>query len=220
MIITTLKVFYQMIKNILESDAEGLILDPWGKSFLLTKELISMIIEADGDVEYHMPDDPITAELLEDGSYLKRAIEICGRSRTILNMIKLGRILKESFVWVPCSAILSDRDRDGFAGIVTDAMENGEEIVGRELTAHDDIRLVPDILQSDDNFFFPVFTTAEEMGEYGEGFSKVQIPFMQAMAMASNNEKDVAGIVINAFTEPFDVPKEMFKLVAGSENGN
>ena len=210
----------EMIKNILEFDAEGLILDPWGKSFLLTKELISMIIEADGDTEYHIPDDPITAELLEDGSYLKRAIEICGRSRTILNMIKLGRILKESFVWVPCSAILSDRDRDGFARIVTEAMEKGEEIVGRELTAHDDIRLVPDILQSDDNFFFPVFTTAEEMGEYGEGFSKVQIPLMQAMAMASNNEKDMAGIVINPFTEPFDVPKEAFELIAGSENGN
>ena len=66
--------------------------------------------------------------------------------------------------------------------------------------------MVPDILQNGDNYFFPVFTSEEEMGEYGEQFSKIPGHFLRALNMARNNEKDVKGTVINVFTEPFDVP--------------
>ena len=54
------------------SETAGFIINPWGKSFLLGKDLIEMIFKADGDEEYSVPDNPITAELLEDSSYLKR----------------------------------------------------------------------------------------------------------------------------------------------------
>ena len=67
--------------------------------------------------------------------------------------------------------------------------------------------MVPDILQNGDEFFFPVFTTAEEMGEYGNNFSNIQRHFLEAANLARNNEKNVAGIVINAFSEPFVIPK-------------
>ena len=76
------------MKFCLESETEGFIINPWGQSFMLAKELIEMIFKADGDVEYSVPDDPITAEILEDGSFLKRATEICNRNRTQLNMIR------------------------------------------------------------------------------------------------------------------------------------
>lgn len=69
-----------------------------------------MIYEADGGIEYTVPDEPITEELLEDGSFLKKAIEICNRNRTQLNLIKLTRILRDSYVWVPCNMIMSDED--------------------------------------------------------------------------------------------------------------
>ena len=36
--------------------------------------------------------------------------------------------------------------------------------------------------------------------------------------MARNNEKNVTGIVINAFTEPFIIPKEMFEIIAGMDS--
>ena len=49
---------------------------------MLGKDLIEMIFKADGDEEYSVQDDPITAELLEDGLFLKRAIGICNRNRT------------------------------------------------------------------------------------------------------------------------------------------
>ena len=75
--------------------------------------------------------------------------------------------------------------------------------------------MVPDILQNENDFFFPVFTSAEEMGDYGEAFSKVEKHFLEAANLAQNNEKNLAGIVINAFTESIVIPKELFDIIAG-----
>lgn len=73
--------------------------------------------------------------------------------------------------------------------------------------------MIPDILQSEDKFFFPVFSNIEAMGKYGNGFSKVQSHFLEALVLARNNERDLAGIVINAFSEPYVLDKEMWDLV-------
>ena len=70
--------------------------------------------------------------------------------------------------------------------------------------------MIPDILQNGDDFFFPAFTTAEEMGDYGRGVSKLEKHFLEAVNLARNNEKNVAGIVINAFSEPYIVPRDLF----------
>lgn len=205
------------MKFCLESETEGFIINPWGQSFMLAKELIEMIFKADGDVEYSVPDDPITAELLEDGSFLKRATEICNRNRTQLNMIKLLKILRDSWVWIPCNMIMSDADYEAWTKVVMEAQEKGDldSIVGMELSNQDNIRMVPDILQNGEEFFFPVFTTAEEMGEYGNGFSKIQRHFLEAANLARNNEKNVTGIVINAFSEPFVINRELFEIIEG-----
>ena len=209
-----------MMKNSLETSAAGFIINPWDQSFMLTNELIRKIFEADGGVEYSVPDDPITAELLEDGSYLKRAIEICNRNRTKLNLLKLFTLLRDSWIWVPCNAVLSDRDYDAWSKVVLEAGENGDldSIVGQELTNQDSIRFVPDILQNGDDYFFPVFTTDDEMGEYGENFSKLQKHFLEAANLARNNEKNVRGIVINPFSDSFIVPVEMFEIIAKIES--
>lgn len=206
-----------MLKNIQESDAAGIVINPWGQSFALTKELIEVIFRADGGLEYSVPDDPITPELLEDGSFLKKAIEICNRNRTKLNLIKLARILRNSFVWIPCNAIMSDADYEALAKMVDETKDDPESLKGKTITSKEAVRLVPDILQNDDDYFFPVFSTAEEMGEYGDHFSKVQKHFLEAANLARNNEKKVKGIVINAFSEPFVVPMEMFDVIAEIE---
>jgi len=172
--------------------------------------------KVDGGVEYHVPNDAITPELLEDGSFLKRAIEICNRNRTQLNMIKLMKIQRDSWIWIPCNAIMSDADYAALEKAVKDAEENGslDSLVGKTMRNQDTIRMVPDILRSGEDFFFPVFTTAEEMGEYGQRFSKIEKHFLEAANLARNNEKNVAGIVINAFSEPFVVPRDLFDLIA------
>lgn len=208
------------MKFCLESDAEGFIINPWGQSFMFAKELIEMIFKADGDVEYAVPDVQITQELLEDGSFLKKATEICNRNRTQLNLIKLAKILRDSWVWIPCNAIMSDADYETLEKAVLAARdgEGLDSLVGQELTAKDNIRMVPDILQNGEEFFFPVFSSIDEMGEYGEHFSKIERHFLEAVKLARNNEKNVAGIVINAFSEPFVVPRELFDILDAMES--
>ena len=193
-----------MMKACIDTENPGFILNPWGQSFTLTTEMMNTIFEADGDVEYHVPDDAITPELLEDGSFLKRATEICNRNRTQLNLIKLAKILRDSWVWVSCTAVMSDADYEVLEKTVKDAEQNGglDSLVGMTLTNRDNIRMIPDILQNGDDYFFPVFTAEEERH------------FLEAANLARNNEKKVKGIVINAFSEPFVVPIEMFDLIA------
>lgn len=205
-----------LFKTCIDTENPGFILNPWGQPFTLTTKMMNLIFETDGDVEYHVPDDAITPELLEDGSFLKRATEICNRNRTQLNMIKLVKILRDSWIWIPCTAVLSDADYEVVEKMVKDAEQNGglDSLVGTNLTNQDNIRMIPDILQNGDDYFFPVFTTEEEMGEYGEHFSKIQKHFLEAVNLARNNEKKVKGIVINAFSEPFVVPIDLFDLIA------
>ncbi len=202
-------------------ETAGIVIDPWGENhFLLTNELMDMIFEADAGVEYHVPDDPITAELLEDGSFLKRAAKICSDNPTQLNIIKLARILRDSNVWVPCNEIISDEDYAKVEKLVKAAEEGDrlDSLIGTELPIENEVRFVPDILQNDNGFFFPVFTSEEEMGEYGKNFSKVSCHFLEAINLAKNNQKDVLGIVINAFTEPYVFPRELFELVEGMDS--
>ena len=205
-----------MLKACLDTENPGFMINPWGESFVLTADLIDMIIKADGGVEYSVPDDAITPELLADGTFLKRATEICNRNRTQLNMVKLLKILRDSWVWIPCNAVMSDADYAVLERVVKDAEQNGglDSLVGKTLSNQDNIRMVPDILQNGEDFFFPVFTSAEEMGEYGERFSKVEKHFLEAANLARNNEKNVTGIIINAFSEPFIVPCDLFDLIA------
>ena len=42
--------------------------------------------------------------------------------------------------------------------------------------------------------------------------------FLEAANLLKNNEKNVTGIVINAFSESFIIPKEMFEIIAGMDS--
>ena len=80
-----------------------------------------------------------------------------------------------------------------------------------ECKSEEDIRLIPDILENNGQYFFPVFTTMEDMGEYGNHFSKIEKHLLEAIMLAKNNERDIAGIVINAFSDPFILDKDLFE---------
>lgn len=156
------------------------------------------------------PSAKITAEDLEDGTMLEAAIHTFNEERTKDHWLDIMEILRDSYVWIPCNAVMSDADQ---ARLVAMLEEKADGIIGEEFVAHDETRLIPDILQNGDNFFFPVFSNEEAMGEYGNGFSKVQKHFLEALVLAKNNEKDLAGIVINAFSEPYVLDKEIWDLV-------
>ena len=115
---------------------------------------------------------------------------------------------------------MGEQDAKHFEALIKKAMENNDfdSLVGEEYVSQEETRMIPDILQSGDDFFFPVFSSTEEMGEYGDHFSKVEMPFLRAINLARNNEKQVKGIVINAFSEPFEIPTEIFEIIENMES--
>lgn len=165
-----------------------------------------------------IPDIILKEEDLEDGKMLKEAISRFNSERNERNLIDVLQILRDSWLWVPCTAILSDRDNDKLERMVKGLEENLDELVGQDFVANDNIRFVPDILKNGEDFYFPVFSDEEEMGDYGRDFSKVARHILDVIPLARNNEKNVKGIVINAFGESFILDRKLFDLVEGLES--
>ena len=165
-----------------------------------------------------IPDKFFREEDLEDGKMLRDAISKFTSERNEKNLIDVLQILRDSWVWVPCTAILSDRDNDKLEQMVKGCEDNLDDMIGQDFVANDSIRLVPDILKNGEDFYFPAFSDEESMGEYGKDFSKVARHILDVIPLAKNNEKNVKGIVINAFSEPFILDSRLFDLVAGLES--
>ena len=164
------------------------------------------------------PSVKLTVEDLADGTMLENAIATFEAERTQEHFIDIMEILRDSFVWIPCNAVIAEADQKKFEELVKNAGDDLQSLVGMELTNDENIRMIPDILQNGDDFFFPAFITCDDMGEYGDHFSKVEKHFLEAIILAKNNEKKVKGIVINAFTEPFVVDAELFDLIEGMKS--
>ena len=150
---------------------------------------------------------------LEDGTLLKAAVYAFAQERTQENLIRILMLLRDSYVWIPCNAILANRDQEFLKNMLESTSDDPASLVGKEFSNQEAIRLVPDILQNGDKYFFPAFSGIEEMGEYGQHFSKVQKHFLEAAILARNNEKSVEGIVINAFSEPLVVPWSLIEII-------
>ncbi len=153
-------------------------------------------------------------------SYLKNihqilndAVERFKTIKTESNLLDVLEILRDCHVWIPCTAIMSGVDGDMIKKMVEDAGDDIKSLEGMEFTTKDQVRLIPDILQNGDAFFFPIFSTAEEMGDYGRNFSKVEKHVLEAISLARNNDKNLAGIVLDAFSNPFVIDAKLFDLV-------
>ena len=118
------------------------------------------------------PSAQITEEDLADGRMLAQTVSKFNSNRNNDTFIDVIEILRDSIVYVPYNAVLSDRDQERFEEIINKAGENLDELVGLEFVAEDETRLIPDILENNDNNFFPIFSTEEAMGEYGDNFQK------------------------------------------------
>lgn len=159
----------------------------------------------------------ITEADLEDGSLLEAAVTAFNNERTEEHLINLLTILRNSYVWIPCSVVMSEEDQNRLNDIAQKLKDDPDadltELIGTEFKTEGVTRMIPDILQSGELYFFPVFTTIEAMGEYGHHFSKVQRHMLEAVSLAEHNERELAGIVLNAFTEPFVLDSRIFDVV-------
>ena len=159
------------------------------------------------------PSRRLTEKDLEGGLLLKEAIQIFNSERNEPNLIEVMELLRDSKIWIPCTAVMSEADQKRMEELIESLNGDLENAIGKEFVAKDETRLIPDILQNGEAFFFPVFTSYEEMGEYGDNFSKVEKHFLEALELAKNNEKELAGVVVNAFSEPFVLDRQLWDIV-------
>jgi len=155
----------------------------------------------------------ISREDLEGGQMLRDAIRRFNSERNENNLFDVMELLRDSNVWVPCTAVFSEADQKTIEDMVKEAGDDLSSMKGKVMTSKDQIRMVPDILQNGEYFFFPVFSSDSEMGEYGQSFSKIETGFLHAINLARNNEKELKGIVVDAFSEPFVLDSELFDIV-------
>lgn len=162
----------------------------------------------------------ISREDLEDGKMLEEAVHRFNSERTEQNLFDVLEILRDSYVWVPCNAIMSEADHARLMEMIGDIEDERlcERLVGKEFTVHDETRFVPDILISGDDFYFPIFSTVEAMGEYGKGFSKVRRHILDVIPLARNNEHKPVAIVLNAFSEAFEIHKDLWDVLENAKS--
>lgn len=144
---------------------------------------------------------------------LKEAVEHFKSNRNEQSFIEVLDILRDSCVVVPCTAVFSDRDTDAVEKMLEELNWDPEQLTDKVFTTQDEVRLVPDVLQNGEDFFFPIFSSTDEMGEYGDSFSKIEKHIADVIPLARNNEKCVKGIVLNAFTDPFVLDAGLFDLI-------
>lgn len=115
--------------------------------------------------------------------------------RTVESIKALFNELKQSRVWVPFNADLLD-----------------------ESEAQDVARLKPDILQKEDDYFYPCFSTVEEIPkEYYDCFSWLQLPFTDCLLAAEGIGKfPIKGIVLDAFSDSVEIDKGAFESIRQS----
>ena len=155
----------------------------------------------------------------KDAKTLKHLVSMYRADRSTRNFIEVFDALCDSYVWVPCKAVLSDADNEAVEKLLDELNGDYGQLEGKTLTTQDQIRLIPDILYNGDDFYFPIFSSAEEMGEYGNNFSKIEKHILEVIPLARNNEKYVKGLVLNAFSEPFILPLEFFDTVESWNSG-
>ncbi len=184
------------------------------RNTLKTGEIVNM--ECFTPKEAPFPADQVKE--IAGKTIIKKAIGNFKGSRTTDNLLALMSILSDSMIWVPCNTLMGEEDQkqiEEMAGRV----EDKDSLVGSTFTSKEEIHLVPDILQRGEEYFFPVFSSREEMGEYGNGFSKVQASFQEAIALARNNSTyKITGIVVNAFSNAFTLGWDLLEIIEGQAN--
>ena len=149
---------------------------------------------------------------------------------TVKEMEQLFYSLKGMTFLIPCIPTISERDQAMLDSMIPEKLANGEiaadseeaqaildSFIGQEFVMQDQVRLKPDTLTNGSEYFLPIFTSREEMGDYGTHFSTIEIDIAQALDLAEIVEegetKPLDGIVLNAFTEPFVIVPDMYGLL-------
>ena len=159
------------------------------------------------------PSRELTEKDLEDGRLLREAIAAFRTDRSRDNFLEVLELLRDSVLWVPCTAVLSEEDEKTVWEMAKQNEKDPAAMIGQNIAFKDNVRLIPDILQNQDGYFFPAFSGEEEMGDYGDGFSKVPMHMLEVIRLARENKYNPSGIVIDASTEALVIDHEIWENI-------
>ncbi|MBR2895712.1 MAG: SseB family protein [Oscillospiraceae bacterium] len=152
----------------------------------------------------------IKRELLANGKVLRAFVSRFEKDRNEQNFLNVLVCLRDSYVWIPYHAEAKPQEKRGKKKRWFFGKKNQDE-----LKSGDDVRLVPDTLPSGGVLVMPVFSSEDQMGDVYKGRTKtVRVHFLEAMAIAMVH-KTIEGIVLDAFTRPFMLEKDLFPVVKG-----
>ena len=146
----------------------------------------------------------VDPETLEGGKILRYLVKRFrdGNSKTRYYLDALN-CLRDSQVVIPGIVSMNDADFQAFHDAGT----------GDILRLNEKVGFVPDIIEFGGKPCLPVFSDPGQMGEeYGRNSSTVTMDFPDALEIAAKREY-LSGIVLDALTVPFYVPKDLFELV-------
>ena len=149
----------------------------------------------------------LSMEDLADGTVLKQALSTFGAARNETNLLTLLQILKGCKLWVPFNRVLTKEDQERLMETVK---RTGS---GESFTPMDKLRMIPDLLQSNDVYYLSAFSSRPEMGKYGADLAVIPTDMAEVITLCRENPRKLGGIVINAFTDGFVLTEELFSFM-------
>jgi hypothetical protein len=144
----------------------------------------------------------VDPETLENGRVLQMLVEQLNNTPCEEHYVAVLRCLRDSIIWIPGEIQISPVDAETIC----------RKKAGDSFSPQQDMKFIPELLKNDGEFFLPVFSNMEVMGEYGRSYSKIQRHFFEAMRLALG-KKEVCGIVLDPFTSPCVVLKGDFDFI-------
>ncbi|MBR2133012.1 MAG: SseB family protein [Oscillospiraceae bacterium] len=152
----------------------------------------------------------IKRDLLANGKVLRAFVSRFEKDRNEQNFLNVLVCLRDSYVWIPYHAEKKQQEKSSKKKIWFFRRKKQETE-----KSGDDVRLVPDTLTSGGVLVMPVFSSEDQMGDVYKGRAKtVRVHFLEAMAIAMVH-KEIEALVLDAFTRPFMLEKDLFPVVKG-----
>lgn len=177
---------------------------------------VRTINDTEDQVECYLDFDPepkisITAEELKDGSLLKKLIKEVKEKNDKELFAFLLAVLRSSRVTVPCEIEFDDN-----AQKILDSHDPDKDFTEEEFDVISaGTTFIPNELRSDSEIAFPVYTSKNEIGNRFSDSHLVEIPFIGAIDLATEQEDYFNCILINVDTESFIINKELFEIIKG-----
>lgn len=145
----------------------------------------------------------ISKKALENGNLLRHFKHTFLTNQDPQTLMPVLSCLRDSEVIVPVRLKVSDEDAE--------KIRNADK--NTPITPSDDISFTPDLLQSEDGIFLPIFSNRQQIrSAYAQQFSMLTLPAVQCIRMALRMDT-VNGLVLDAFTEAMLIPKESAEII-------